>query len=396
MSGWVAALLAFLITSLLLRFLRPAAVRIDLIDYPELRKTHPDAVPLTGGLAMFCGFVFAALTLDLGLTSYRSFVAASAVLVVTGVLDDLRELSPPARFAAQIAAALLMAYWGGMVLHDLGGLRAGDAVFALGGWEVALTVFATVGVINALNMSDGLDGLAGGLALVPLLGLAWIAWQAGLADKAQILLLLAAVVVAFLLFNMPLPWRAQPLAFMGDSGAMFLGFAITWFFIDLSQGPERSMTPVTALWLLLLPLFDTVWLIARRLMKGRSPFAADLEHLHHLLLMAGLTRAQVTWILWGVAAACAVIGLAALYLGVSQRLMFRLFLALFALYCLLMAWSWWRGRLLLRPLDRRLGPAERRGGGERRRGERRSGHERRAEGDRRAVPCGGEGRREAD
>ena len=110
---------------------------------------------------MFCGFVVAAAALEVTLTPYRGFFVAGATLVVVGVLDDLQELSSPVRFGAQIVAAVLMAWWGGIVLADPGALRPDGSVFALGAWAVPLTVFATVGVINAINMSDGLDGLAG-------------------------------------------------------------------------------------------------------------------------------------------------------------------------------------------------------------------------------------------
>ncbi|MDX1434804.1 MAG: MraY family glycosyltransferase, partial [Gammaproteobacteria bacterium] len=199
-GGLLAPVLAAAITSVLLHGLRPVAIRIGLVDLPGPRKSHAGVVPLTGGVGMFCGFVFVALTLDTGLTAYRSFFAAAGVLMVVGVLDDFHELTSRTRFAAQIVAALLMAYWGGVVLHDLGELGAGGAVFALGRWEVVFTVFATVGVINALNMIDGLDGLAGGLSLVALAGLAWVAHAAGRGDDLALLVLLGAVVLAFLAF----------------------------------------------------------------------------------------------------------------------------------------------------------------------------------------------------
>ncbi|MDX1513211.1 MAG: MraY family glycosyltransferase, partial [Gammaproteobacteria bacterium] len=158
-------LMGFALTLLLLGFLRPVATRIGLVDRPDSRKQHVGQVPLIGGLAMFCGFTLAALTMDQSLTAYRSFFAAAGILVVVGVLDDLRELTSAARFGAQIVAAGLMAWWGGVALHDLGGLRAQQELFELGRWTIPFTIFATVGVINALNMIDGLDGLAGGLSL---------------------------------------------------------------------------------------------------------------------------------------------------------------------------------------------------------------------------------------
>ncbi len=346
--------LALIVCCGLLHFLRPVAMRLNLVDEPNDRKTHEGCVPLVGGVAMFCGFTLAVLTLDIGLTAYRSFFAAAAILVVVGILDDMHELSSRARFGAQILAAALMAYWGGVVLHDLGAIGRDGGLFLLSGWEIVFTVFATVGVINALNMSDGLDGLAGGLSLVALLGLAYVADSAGLASERTLLLMLVVTVVGFFLFNMRLPWRHQALVFMGDAGSMFLGFAISWFFIALSQGQDRAMAPVAALWLLMVPLFDTVWLILWRFSQGRSPTSSDVGHLHHVLQMTGMGAAASVWVILAVAALGAVVGIAALTAGLAESTMFYLFLALFAAYCIFMTISWYRRRLLWWPMERRL------------------------------------------
>lgn len=372
--------LALFVCCGLLHFLRPAAARIGLADEPSDRKSHQGSVPLIGGVAMFCGFALAALTLDIGLTAYRGFFAAAAILVVVGILDDMHELSSRARFGAQILAAVLMAYWGGVVLHDLGALGSGGSAFVLARWEIVFTIFATVGVINALNMSDGVDGLAGGLSLIALLGMAFVADGAGLESEGSLLLLLAVVVVGFLLFNIRMPWQRRARVFMGDAGSMFLGFAITWFLISLSQGEERAMAPVAALWLLMIPLFDTVWLILWRFAQGRSPTSSDVGHLHHVLQMTGMGAATSVWLMLAIAGAGAAAGLMALDSGVAQSTMFYLFLGLFAAYCVFMATSWRRRKLLWWPMERRLiGIADRRredarGNEERRRAPERRGN----------------------
>ena len=375
--------LALLVCCGLLRLLGPLAKRIGLVDEPGGRKPHEGSVPLIGGVAMFCGFALAALTLDMGLAAYRSFFAAAAILVVVGILDDMHELSSRARFGAQILAAVLMAYWGGVVLGDLGGLAGGGAAFLLSGWEIVFTVFCTVGVINALNMSDGVDGLAGGLSLVALLGLAYVADSAGLVPERTLLLLLSVVVAGFLLFNMRLPRRPRALVFMGDAGSMFLGFAITWFLIALSQGGDRAMAPVTACWLLMIPLFDTVWLILWRFSQRRSPTSSDIGHLHHVLQMTGMGAAASVWLMLTIAVVGAAAGITALESGVAESTMFHLFLGLFAAYCTLMAVSWQRRKLLWWPMERRLmGPADRREGDARSEDERRQIADRRLNGDR--------------
>lgn len=160
--------------------------------------------------------------------------------------------------------------------------------------------------------------------------LVFISWKASLEQPLSILLLLIAVVLAFLRFNLcfpHIPYRV----FMGDAGSMFLGFMVAWFLISLSQSEQRVMTPVTALWILAVPLFDTGRLTIHRLIKGQSPFAADREHFHHLLLDAGLTKNQTLLIMLSFATGFAVIGILGLYLDISEALMFWGFIGLFVL-----------------------------------------------------------------
>ena len=362
----ISYLIAFGTAVLLLWFLRRVAFRIDLLDQPGERKDHQGAVPLIGGLAMFLAFSFAALTLAAPIAHLRSFFMASALLVVVGVSDDLHELSSGARFLAQITAALLMSLHGGVVLHDLGAIGPQGGMAVLGDWSVPLTVFATVGVINALNMSDGIDGLAGSLSLMTALSLALIAWIGGDVGAVRILLLLAAVIVAFLLFNLR-SGRRRALVFMGDAGSMFLGFVLAWFFIHLSQGGERLMTPATALWIFAVPLIDTVSQMLRRILKGRSPFSADRGHFHHILMLAGFSPRQTLGIILAVTAVTTLIGLGGLYGGVPEAVMFYGFLGLFALYFLTIMRAWKLRRFIRRSISRRKKVPDQRFEGDRRR-----------------------------
>ena len=131
-----------------------------------------------GGVSIFIGFVFGVLLLDVPLSGFRALFLASGVLVLIGVLDDVHELSSSSRFVAQIIAALIMIYYGNIYLLSLGELVTSDELF-LGSYAVPLTIFATVGVVNAMNMTDGMDGLAGSLFLVVFGALAWYCYQAG-------------------------------------------------------------------------------------------------------------------------------------------------------------------------------------------------------------------------
>ncbi len=379
----LSILFAFGLTLALIHLLSPFAFRTGLLDQPAARKSHTRPVPLTGGIAMAVGFTLGVLTLDIALPEYRAFFLGAGVIVFVGVMDDLHELTSPARFAAQIGAALIMIHWGDVRILDFGALRAGGGTAELGFWVVPLTVFSTVGVINALNMIDGLDGLAGSMALVALSGLAYIAFGAGRVGDACILLLLVAVVVSFWLTNAPLRERRRPLAFMGDAGSMFIGFAITWFVIDLSQGADRAMTPVTALWLLLVPLFDTVRLLVMRPLRGRSPFQAGSDHLHHAIGRAGLGQRATVALVSAIALAAACLGLTAPAYGIGERHLFYGFLTLFAIYLGVMGWIQLASREPQAVLAERQANIDRRDGAARRRRRRRERPERRAGFDRR-------------
>jgi UDP-GlcNAc:undecaprenyl-phosphate GlcNAc-1-phosphate transferase len=332
-------LIAAGITLLLLYSLAPLANRIGLVDRPGGRRSHERSTPLIGGIAMFCGFLGAVLTAEIPLGEWRALFAASAVLIVVGVLDDFKELSAKVRFGAQIGAALIMTLWGGVVVTDLGNLL-GTGEIPLGIWAIPFTVFGTVGVINALNMIDGLDGLAGGLAVLVLGALAAVAGLAGYRGDATILALLTVVVGTFLTRNLRLPGRRHAAVFMGDAGSMFLGLVVAWFVIRLSQKPLELIQPATALWLFALPLLDTVAIMVRRIAKGRSPFAADREHFHHILLLAGFSVGQAVLTMHIIAALCLGVGLLATHLDFSEALLFYGFVALFGLYYVGMMHAW--------------------------------------------------------
>lgn len=340
--------IGFLCGLLFLRILKPVARHIGLIDHPRVDTVHDLPTPLVGGIAMFIAFALAVLSFDVSLSPYRLLFAGVLILVVVGVLDDFRELSPRQRFAAQIVASLAMSVGAGIAIGDFGRLISPDWTLSLGILAVPVTVFSTVGVINAVNMCDGLDGLAASLVLVTAGALGVVAWTGGELEACGILVLLGAVVLAFLVFNLRLDGNA--LVFMGDAGSMFLGFVLAWFLIRFSQGADRLMAPVTALWIFAVPLIDTVSIMLRRMLLGRSPFLGDREHFHHMLLAAGFSPKQALALMLLLALAAAGVGLTGEFAGVSEHWMFLGFLALFGLHFRIVQRSWRENRFLNRPL----------------------------------------------
>jgi UDP-GlcNAc:undecaprenyl-phosphate GlcNAc-1-phosphate transferase len=333
---------------ILMRILAPAARRLGLVDHPGGRKGHDAPTPLIGGIAMAITFASALLLMgDTYPTPWLLFAGALLLLTI-GAIDDLREISTWARFGAQVSAALIMTLGAGVILGDLGCLTSVDQPIVLGILGVPLTAFATVGVINAVNMSDGIDGLAGSLALVAVAALSLMCWAAGQWESLSVLTAMAGVLLAFLLLN--LRPRGRALVFMGDAGSMFLGFVLAWLLVKFSQGPERAFAPVVALWVFALPLLDTVSMMLRRILLGRSPFLADREHFHHVLLAAGFTPKQTLGVMVLFASTAAAIGLAGHFISVPEHWMFAGFILLFTLYFWLIMSSWRQKRFLNRPL----------------------------------------------
>lgn len=290
--------LAMAVTAILTKVLLPLAPRLALVDRPGGRKDHARPTPVVGGIAMILGVVLPAVFLLEDNGRLLAFAAAAGVLLVVGVLDDLRDIRWYWRIGAQSAAALIMIYAGGVQIEQIGPLF-GRAPMALGSLSVPFTVFATVGLINAINMADGIDGLAASLVLAAVLMLGAAAVYSGNHGMLPLIVLTASALVAFLYFNLRRPGQPHARTFMGNAGSAFLGFAIAWFSFRLTQNPGHPVSPVLAPFLILFPLLDCLVLIARRLWNRRSPFSADRGHLHHLMLDAGFSQGQVVATLTG-------------------------------------------------------------------------------------------------
>lgn len=277
---------AFLLTVLLISWLRTAALRVGLVDRPDHRKVHEGAVPLCGGLAIFAAFLVANAGLPEAERIPLSAFAGLALVAVTGLIDDRFGLPARPRLLIHLMAALVMVGLGGhAAIRIADGLPPEWQALALGAAPVVAVLFL-VGTINAINMIDGVDGLAGGVLVGVFFWLAVIAGFSGHEAVAVETVLLASAIAGFLLFNMRHPWRARAAVFLGDAGSMTLGAAAAFFIILLSSGPA-GLPFIALLWLVVVPVTDTLILIVRRLSAGRSPFSADRWHLHHLVLERG-------------------------------------------------------------------------------------------------------------
>lgn len=300
----VMAVLAMGGTAAAVPALALVAPRLGLIDLPGGRKRHGRPVPLTGGLSLVVVAFAVSVPASLLLTGqcHWPVVFAALALLACGVVDDARDVRWTRKGLCELAIVGALVFAGPVQIHSLGALFGGGAV-ALGPFAAPFTVLVLLGYINALNMLDGLDGLAGGVACVALGLLAAVAALAGDLPVLILTTVFGSSTLGFLAWNMRLPWRRRAVVFLGDSGVHVLGLVVGAAAILLAgPGAHRELAPMSAAWILALPVMDTLVVIGRRLAAGASPFVADRSHIHHVLVDLGLVHGTATAVLVAVSA----------------------------------------------------------------------------------------------
>lgn len=310
---------SLVLSTALVVLLRWLAVPLHLIDLPDHRKTHEGAVPLCGGIAIFLAFsgmnLLTANAMDVG----PGFWLATVLVVTLGVMDDRFTLPARFRFIAQVLIAVAL-----IAAEGLGRISFGDILPETGaGIYVVLlviSVFFVVGLINAWNMADGVDGLAGSIAASTLIWILALVLQSGEDGLVFPVAALLAAVGGFLVFNLRGPWRARASVYLGDAGSTGLGATIAYLILRLSDGADGLPFP-SLLWLVILPVIDTLSLMVRRLLDHRSPMSADRRHLHHLMIDSGLSPAATSYIIVFLSFLCGGIGYLGLLFDVPQEVM---------------------------------------------------------------------------
>jgi UDP-GlcNAc:undecaprenyl-phosphate GlcNAc-1-phosphate transferase len=287
---FLAFVVALSVTAALIPLLARWAPAIGLTDAPGPRKVHSAPVPRVGGLAMAVGlFVATLLTVELSLP-VRGLLLGLLVLVLFGLWDDRVNLGYGAKFAGQVIAV--------GICMTVGGIHIGNLAFgAVGAVPPAVATLITfiflIGITNAINLADGLDGLAGGMALLCLCAVALFSVASGNTAVTAIALIEAGAVLGFLRFNTH-PARV----FMGDCGSQMLGLSVGALALLATQGETCALSAALPLLLLGLPIMDTLTVMLTRIREGRSPFAADRNHLHHRLLGLGLAHREAVLLIY--------------------------------------------------------------------------------------------------
>ncbi|GGA98824.1 UDP-N-acetylglucosamine--undecaprenyl-phosphate N-acetylglucosaminephosphotransferase [Agarivorans gilvus] len=337
----VSMLVAFLGSYASIKLLKPFAVKLQLVDVPNERKVHVGAVPLIGGISVYIGFILSLQVMNYANQfSLHYFVLASAGILLVGIADDKCDLSVRVRMFCQLMAASVMMFASGQKIDSLGNiLLFGD--IHLYWFATPFTYLAIVGAINAFNMVDGIDGLIGGLTFSSMFSLAVLFYANGDTAHTWVALALLMSLIPYLLFNLARadnPKRTK--IFMGDAGSMFIGLTVVWLLAIGSQGENKAFQPVTALWVIAIPLMDMLSVMIRRIRKGTSPFKAGRDHLHHIFMRAKFSSRQTLSIITALSFVFSAIGIGMDLLNVPEWFMFISFIILFLVYNFVLIHIW--------------------------------------------------------
>jgi UDP-GlcNAc:undecaprenyl-phosphate GlcNAc-1-phosphate transferase len=284
-------ILSLFLTVVLTPIFTRLAVKVNAYDMPDARKVHQLPVPRIGGLAMAIGTFIPVLIWSPLDASVRAYLTGAAIIVIFGLIDDLKGLDFKIKFAGQIAAALVAVLYGGVKIISLGSLLPDDMFLA--NWvAIILTVVAIVGVTNAINLADGLDGLAGGISLLSFLCIGYLAFMEQDINIAITAAALSGAIFGFLRFN-----TYPATLFMGDTGSQLLGFSAAFLAFSLTQG-NTALSPLLPLIILGFPVLDTITVMCERIAGGRSPFTPDKKHFHHRLMRMGLFHTEAVFVIY--------------------------------------------------------------------------------------------------
>src|SRR5918994_909957 len=287
------AVIAFVVVVLLTPAVGGMARMLGAVDRPDARRINRRPIPRLGGLAIFLGILVPALAfLDLSGES-RGVLLGAAIATVVGAVDDFRGLSPSVKLGGQLVAASIPPMFGVWIDHVTFPLVG---VLDIPAWiGVPLSMLFIVAVMNMVNFLDGMDGLAAGVCGIAGLTYAILALSLGKPDPAILSAIVAGACIGFLRHNF-FPARI----FMGDSGALCLGFILASVSIQGLLKTASTVVLVLPLLILAVPIIDTSFVVARRLKHGQPIYSADRSHLHHRFLNIGFSqrRAAVTMWLW--------------------------------------------------------------------------------------------------
>lgn len=304
--------LPFIISAAISLFMTPVAkklaVKFGAVDIPkDERRVHSKPMPLMGGLAIYFGiFISSLIFLPIDKTLI-SIIIGGSIILISGVIDDIKGLSPRAKLVFQIIASIVLILGDVKIDAITNPFGKSGTLLLLNGFSIPLTIFWVVGITNTLNLIDGLDGLAAGVAMIASLSFLFVANKFSYIPIMIMSAIVAGSCIGFL------PYNFNPAKiFMGDTGALFLGFMLAALSIEGVMKSVATIAVVVPIIILGVPIFDTTFAIFRRLLNGKSIAEADKGHLHHRLLNMGYSQKKTVLILYSISA---VFGLCAIFIA---------------------------------------------------------------------------------
>lgn len=298
-SSVLALLLAGVVSFIAIPVIVKLARAKGLVDKPNHRTSHEGAVPLLGGVAVFGGIILGSSLFipPTDQNNFRYILAALVILFFVGQKDDIIGISWQKKFIAQIIAAFIVVFLGDFRFANFHGFAG---IHEIPEWiSAGLSIFLYLIIINAFNLIDGIDGLASGIGiLVSFLFGIWLHLidQPGLAVVAWSL---TGGLIPFFFFNV---FGTKNKLFMGDTGSLMIGLLMTIFAASVCRNElpaghimDMRATPAMAIALLIYPLYDLLRIVVLRLIRGKSPFSADRNHIHHLFIDSGFSHRRSTF-----------------------------------------------------------------------------------------------------
>lgn len=311
--------------------LYPVAQNVGLVDKPNNRKQHIGDVPLIGGLAIYVAITICSFILTPFDSNYKMYLLSTSFMVLIGALDDYHDLDARLRLIAQCLIGALMVFGADLYIDNLGVLF-GSEVIELGVFSQIFTILAIVTCINAFNMTDGVDGLVGVVSLNAFLSIGVLAALSNIYFDNSVTSMLVGAVVAFMFFNFGTFKGGRYKIFMGDAGSMLMGLTVIWLITYTTMSEQSIMRPITAVWIIAIPLMDMFSVMFRRVKSGHSPLRASRDHLHHMFLQNGFSNKSTTICIGAISAIFCSAGVTSQIMNVPSYLMAILFLCVFISY----------------------------------------------------------------
>lgn len=288
-----------IISAAITPFIRKLAVVLGAVDDPNARRVNKVPMPTMGGLGVFITFNFATFVLlrsQFPTHELLALTASECIIILTGMIDDIKELSPKMKMLGIVIAGTIIYFLGGIRMYSF--VIPFFGVFNLGWLSFPVTIFWIMAITNAVNLIDGLDGLATGVSIIGLTTMGIMAYFFLSISNTYVAILIFALVASLIGF---LPYNFHPASiFLGDTGALFIGFMIS----VLSLKGLKNVTFVTLLIPIIIlgvPITDTVYAMLRRILNKKPISQADKHHLHHRLMQLGLSHQQTVLAIYGLA-----------------------------------------------------------------------------------------------